>query len=382
MNIDSKMFSFDILNRRTFRLFAWYWPGLLVATWLLLLFVAYLKGVLMEIPPELRIGITGETTQDIPGFFQDPFYTIFQFFWLPFVWLCIYSIIILPKNINNLWIHKVIGHKEAKNEVGVFQKIESLIKSFNKSINRNWPWIIGIVIGIVSMGNQVFIQAKRIIMMDIIYWWDWRICKLIYIVRLLMVGFDMILASVITIKLAQAVWFVRKLSKEFDFIPLPFHPDKAGGFSPIGKQCLSFIYPLLVIGLTLATSFLFHKEVIYLLVNTLIVFIYAASVVFTFFYPLMEIHFKLDKFKKELLGRLSVELNSLISHLSSVVRSQNAAIDTELYYRLERTQQYYNIIERLPRWPFDTEQGSKLLSVILIPIVFILLQIILERFVF
>ena len=381
MPATSQQFSISVIGRRAFICVVFVWPSLLVLTWLFLLLLSYINGVLNEIPLELRQGITGAVPGDVPGFLQDPYYTIFQFFWLPFIWLLVRSFRLLPITICTLWDQKIISHEMATDELVLNNLVGQAVTEFNQKMLKFWPWILGTLVGIGSMSNQVLIQVNRIECMDTMHWWDWRISSSIYIVRLLMVGLDMALATVIVIKGLQVIVFVRKFLAEFKFLPQPFHPDGVGGLASISKLCLSFIFPIMVAVIVLATSFMFHREQIYWITNLVISFIYVPVIIFVFFYPLEVLHSKLKNFRAAWLNCISLEINHVLLELNVAIKSQSNTSSSQLYSNLDSLNRYYQTVEKLPVWPFDLTGISKLLGAILLPVITVALGKIIEHFI-
>jgi len=302
-----------------------------------------------------------------PGFVQDYFYTIFQFFWLPFAWLSVRAFYLVPKTLSNLWEQNAIGHENAPDALTLNILIERYITEINQKMSKIWPWNVGILVGLVAMVYQVLvIQMGRIQdndMMYMMYWWDWRISKDIYIARLLMVGLDFALLTMIVIKGGQSIKCIRTFSTKFKLIPQVLHPDKAGGLASVGRLCFSFAFPLLLGAILLLSSFLFHKETEYLFINLLVLLVHVFVAILTFFYPLNTIHSNMKNFKESTLNRISLKINKIISELDETVESRS---DTSSHHdNLENLNRYYQTVEKTPVWPFDIKTFSQFIGTVL-----------------
>lgn len=338
------------------------WPISLVVTWILLLFLAQKTGVYHEIPTELRQEISGQAL----GFIQDPFYTIFQFFWIPFIFTMIYAYRFVPKLVFYFVELNAAQTKNVKTGVIIPDGLENIVNKFQRNLMSKWQWYFAVGIAIVAVLLQIYTQFIRIENMHIIYWWDWRFNKTIYLVRLIMVGVDLFFAAIIVYRAACSIIFIERFLGFIQLSPRPHHPDGACGLSIVGNTCVAFTIPLLVIGITLTSSFFLHEETSYLITNLLTLVAYIVSVIFIFYFPLIKVHSVLRKDKEEGLDGISMEINETLVNLEILLKDASNDPEPELR-RLGNLQKYYKIIQKMPVWPYDTNALSRFISSILIP---------------
>ena len=346
------------------------WPVLLVVTWILLLFLAQKVGVYHEIPTELRQGISGQTL----GFIQDPFYTIFQFFWIPFVVTMIYAYRFVPRLVLHFVELNAAQTKKIRTGVVIPPGLENMINKFQQNLISKWQWHFAIGVAIVAVSLQIYTQFIRIENMHIIYWWDWRLNKTIYLVRLTMVGVDLFFGAIIVYRAAHSIIFIERFLGFIQLSPRPLHPDGAGGLSIVGNTCVAFTIPLLVIGITLTSSFFLHEEISYLITNLLALIGYIIFVFFIFYFPLIKVHRVLRKNKKEGLDGISMEINETLTNLEMLLKDVSNDPESE-FRRLDHLQKYYKTIQEMPVWPYDTNTLSRFMSSIIIPTLMFIVSI-------
>jgi hypothetical protein len=232
---------------------------------------------------------------------------------------------------------------------------------------------------IFAVVMQISTQLARINVMEIMYWWDWRISKPIFIIRLIMVGLDVYLAVIIVYRGAIGIVFTKKFFGLIKLTPRPLHPDKAGGLGIIGKVCLSFTWPLLVIGIILASSFFFHEEATYFIVNTLVLVVYIISITFVFFFPLSSVHKIMKKSKEEWLDKISLRIRSVLNKIEEGLE-ENRDNPLRSFNELDLLRKHYEVVESMPVWPYDFKTISRFFSTILIPIIMFVIEIIINSF--
>ena len=338
------------------------WPISLVLTWILLLFLAQKTGVYHEIPTELRQGISGQTL----GFIQNPFYTIFQFFWIPFVLTMIYAYSFVPRLVFHFVELNATQTKKVSTGVVIPHGLENIISKFQRNLTSKWQWYFAVGFAIVAVLLQIHTQFIRIENMHIIHWWDWRLNKTIYIVRLIMVAVDSFFATIILYRAAYSIIFIERFLGFIQLSPRSHHPDGASGLSIVGNTCVAFTIPLLVIGITLTSSFFLHEETSYLITNLLTLMAYIVSVIFIFYFPLIKVHSVLRKNKEEGLDGISMEINETLANLEILLKDASNDPEPE-FRRLGNLQKYYKTIQEMPVWPYDTNALSRFISSILIP---------------
>ena len=362
-----------VMSRRIEIWSAIVWPLLLVLTWCSLLLLAVNFGVFREIPAELREGISRTDPKAVPGFLQDPFYTIWQFFWIPLVFTIIYAFRKVPYTIN----YFLSLSKKDPEAVRIPEAFDHLLQWFKNKLGSYWQWILAAVGGSAAMLMQINTQLSRFRSMDIMYWWDWRISKTIFMIRLIMVGVDIFFAIFILYRSVWCIVFIRRFLNLVKLKPRPLHPDKAGGFAIIGRLCFSFTTPLLVIGMVIATSYLFHEEATYFILNTSALLLYILSAIFVFFFPLSSVHKTMKAAKEEWLDRISLQIHRTLIKIDKIPGNDYREFEDE-FAKADCLQNYYDTIHSMPIWPYDFRTISKFFTSIMIPTLVFLVQIVIE----
>ena len=151
---------------------------------------------------------------------------------------------------------------------------------------------------------------------------------------------------------------------------LPFHPDRCGGLSPIGRLGLRNQYGLTMFGVNIVL--LVAISLIYLRVPSYLYGLIVAAIVaylllgpLVFLGPLLPFRAGMLRTKCELMGevaqRLRVELQRLRSQLKD---GEITKQDEELIDRLRKVGA---VIGELPVWPFDAGTLRKFLGAYVVP---------------
>lgn len=375
MTINADPLRVEFVDRRLGACLTHFWPGLLFMTWILLLFLAQKRGVFLNIPEHFRVGILRSDPKSVPGFIQDPFYTIFQFFWIPFVLLAVYA---LHK------VHRMVEHFIGRSDCSQMDLtgkngLATFLKRTQRNVEFRWQWALAAAAAMSAILLQIYTQLSRIRIMEIMYWWDWRISRPIFIIRLIMVGLDVFLAVIIVYRGAISIAFTKKFLALLQLTPRPLHPDKAGGLGIIGRVCLSFTWPLLVVGIVLASSFFFHEEASYFIINTIMLGIYIVSISFIFFFPLSSVHKIMKKSKEEWLDKISLRIRSVLNKIEEGLE-ENRDNSLRSFNELDLLRKHYDIVDSMPVWPYDLKTISRFFSTILIPTLMFIVEVVINMF--
>ncbi|NJD77985.1 MAG: hypothetical protein FIB08_12980 [Candidatus Methanoperedens sp.] len=343
------------------------WIISLIVTWIFLLVFSLKTGVFYDIPVELRFGLTRTYPDGGYGFIQDPFFSIFQIF-LIFFAFSIYKVSnLVPEMVCKFVDLANKQSQELKKYVVIPPDLNNIVNQFQEKIGAKWHWYAALGFGIFIMLVQITIQINRIENMNLIYWWDWRISKPMFIIRLFMIGLDFFFGLIIAIRIVYTFEFNIKFLSVVQFTPQPLHPDGAGGLSIIGKTGMAFTIPLTIVGILIATSFLLHEEKMYSFINISSILILTVFAFFVFFYPLYTAHKAMKKSKKELLDSISKEINNALIQIEIMLKdSSNKHMN--IYNRLYNLKYYYEIVNNMPVWPYDIKTLSSFITTFLIPL--------------
>jgi hypothetical protein len=372
-NYDAKNLTMIGDNLRTW--LAIIWPLLLLITWVLIIILALETNVFHYIPETFRVGIKRLEAAAVPGLVQDPFYTIWQFFWIPAIFVTLKAFRSLPIMVNHFIDQNYLRSTGTNTGVEIKNELENIIDPFKEILYSKWQWLFAIILGLLAMGLQINTQISRIQEMNIMYWWDWRINKVIYIVRFIMVGLDMFFAGILVYRWLLSVRFIKTFLDFVTLTPRPLQPDNAAGLSIIGKVCFNFTLPVVVGGMVLSMSFILHEETSYKILNFSTLAIITLCLFFVFFFPLIKVHKKMKKVKKQWLREISLEFYSVMSRLESNFCDKNFNMEP-LFKRMEHLTHYEQIIKKMPSWPFNTKTLSHFLSTASLPLLMLVIEFI------
>lgn len=171
---------------------------------------------------------------------------------------------------------------------------------------------------------------------------------------------------------------VGSLGKRFQLTPQLGHPDRAGGFSPLGNLCLWNALVVSVAGVYLGAWILFGPvspyrsaalEYLPLYYRLLAIPIVVAAI--SFFLPMWNVHRVMVAGRAGVLtelDRLGKSINDLSRKLLAEVDEMDPATSEELGKRLERMQRVYDQSRHVSVWPFNTGILMRFLGVQLVPV--------------
>lgn len=152
--------------------------------------------------------------------------------------------------------------------------------------------------------------------------------------------------------------FLADVVKRAEIRMFPFHPDKCGGLSPVGRLGLRNQYTLTVLGLNIAILALMSIRVLNPTVSlyTLLIAATAAYVILgpvVFVGPLLPFRNGMLRARNEWARDVASVLRVEVDNLRTKVRTGRfTSADAEA---LERLQKLGGVIDELPVWPFDSK---------------------------
>lgn len=157
---------------------------------------------------------------------------------------------------------------------------------------------------------------------------------------------------------------------------VPLSPDKAGGLRPIGELGLTFNLIIVLPMFYIAINVLWWGLEPMILLQFPV---YVAFLSLVFFIPLSGSHTIMKRSKEEMLEQITTEFNQLyfkvygkgrIGELSKAGKKQLRQLEM-----LDRLSKSYEIVDRMPVWPFDLTIIRNFLLTILIPFIFVLIEV-------
>ncbi len=188
------------------------WPLLLLCTWFFGLAESSRTKTLAFVAPSHLLGAQPITVGEIMPFSRDWFFHIFQFVWLPFtaIGLLLFSKFEqLPEQLPRVWRRAPEDIESLNAMMAAMQPtfmpnldgiagLGGLLRSLVTS--DLFALLLAVIASSAFVANQVRIQHQRRKAHINFYWWDIRVSKPEWIVRLSMVGLDAFLGAILLVK--------------------------------------------------------------------------------------------------------------------------------------------------------------------------------------
>jgi hypothetical protein len=178
------------------------------------------------------------------------------------------------------------------------------------------------------------------------------------------------------------VKWLRRLFRRFEARPKPLHPDKVGGFSPLGRFALIMgnvigLYGLTIVVITLDVQYNLSASPWDLMTQPMLiaVFILVLIVAPTAFMALMgATHSAMKRFRDGLLLEICGQFEAALADVSASV-GVDASTQKECVERLEALQAMHTVASQLPVWPLRGSGIVRFLTVVSSPALLGLLQV-------
>jgi hypothetical protein len=292
------------------------WPILLILTWFFALMVSRQSESFDFINPSNYWNPNSVQFGEVKPFKKDWFFHIFQFFWIPFLAICF----VLLAKVDPVSMTIIQMWDTSANDVSAQVFLESWNHSQHESIGLALPasdmvrnlllndisvLALGFVTGLLGALNQIRIQFKRYSTGVDMYWWDWRINKIEYIVRLFMVFLDLFLAIVVLCKVFALIFLSFDVMSNHILQVKFFHPDGVGGFEALSAVFRDTLWLVFVFGFFVMASLYLHKNLEEYRMSDL--FLVAAYVVLVLIamLPLISLEFRLNEAQDAVFSRFN-----------------------------------------------------------------------------
>jgi hypothetical protein len=285
------------------------WPFLLFATWVFALAESRRTRTFHFMSPEHLIANKSIIRGKITSFRDDWFFHIFQFVWLPtllIAWFLFAEYQALPGVLPQIW-------KSTPQRVSTLQ---DFLQSLGPAFWPNCPDAVGFLrkariilasdaIGLalasaaaaVSIYRQIYIQRERIRLAKSLYWWDWRVDRPEYVVRLLMIGFISFLAIILLVKVAVISLAASELVGRDTLAVSYFASDGTGGLKFLVGIFRDLLWVVFLFGLYVIVSIYSHWNLAeYRVTDSLLFAIYIAALALMAV-PLFALELRLDEAK-------------------------------------------------------------------------------------
>lgn len=261
----------------------------------------------------------------VESFTHDKYYHIFQFIWLPFSITMLFILHTFSRLYNDITeiidSAFLISHIQKINEI-IHGKLLASSSFRDYIMNEQLIIFVSVLVAISSIINQIRIQKSRIKSGFDLYWWDFRIDKRAYVVRLIMVGVDGFFALYLFLKLITVSIVL------YDIIGL--HELKVNLFSYSeygGQEAIVKIYWLIAIFIFIFGIFsfigsYFHKGLKeYRLLDTLYFILYAVISIGLIIMPMNNVYKNIETQKKQLIIQLNKELKDIPTNKDELKKS-------------------------------------------------------------
>lgn len=163
----------------------------------------------------------------------------------------------------------------------------------------------------------------------------------------------------------------------------PLHPDKCGGLAPLGALSRTLIYWIILIGIIVALNVWNNYYVLNRHfddpLQLSIIFGYLVMAYIIFFLPMHAAHKPMKKAKEEELTLI----HHYISKINKAVKKdfeESNDIDNNAVENFNNAKHIYDITSEMPVYPYNLKTVVAFISSILIPILFSILQRIIDSF--
>jgi hypothetical protein len=164
-------------------------------------------------------------------------------------------------------------------------------------------------------------------------------------------------------------FLLRRLTEEATINVRPLHPDHAGGLAPVASLGLHYQLIVAVIGIHVGTFLIcLHlvDEPLSAVIRLPILAAYVVLAPIAFAVPLWPFRHAMMKAKTSSLSKLSSAFDLAFNNtLSQIPDGDRLEANTE---RLLQIRRLYDIVAKLPVWPFDTSSLRKFAGVFLTPL--------------
>ncbi len=161
----------------------------------------------------------------------------------------------------------------------------------------------------------------------------------------------------------------------------PLHPDKCGGLAPLGALSRTLIYWIILIGVVVALNVYNNYYVLGRHfddpIQQSIILGYFVMAYVTFFLPMHAAHKPMKKAKEEELGLIHKYISRVNQELKKDFEDDKS-IDNEALENFNNAKLMYDITIEMPVYPYNLKTIAAFISSILIPILFSILQKIID----
>ncbi len=280
--------------------------------------------------------------------------------------ILIIAVLLLTKNLFDK-VDDVFSSLPKKQIFKNLNNYKKFLENFKKEFNNKYIFLFCLLI----IPNLTF-ALGQIETPTTGNWFDKDLFRLSWIHWFAGIYFSWVGLSLLTWKIFIIVKYIRLLG-QFGFNVQIMHPDRCGGFKPIGDLCLMIDMFIFAVGVASAS-------IIYFLgLNNqpqllLYVLVYICASFFLFFYPIMGIHNAMQNYKTEIMNKISIKLENHLTLYEQTIKDGN--IDKKALKKIQDIREINREVAKIPVWPFDSETLWKFASTTSIPVIAVILKVI------
>lgn len=295
--------------------------------------------------------------------------TIFYFFWMPTG---------IQRTLGKLWNNHIIVPNEP--DTRSENSFISFVGQFDGSYSH-WFWALVSAIGVLLYMFIIVIPDHRTYVSwsttgNLVFWFTEFHWLVVFYVIMLMVG-----------RMALVLYWFNRLFKEFRVDVKVFHPDNAGGLSPMSEFSVRMGYLITVYGFSAVFSMFVATfartgqfsgiTFSYMVLFTIGLYIVLAPVLF--FAPLGAAHSAMKQARDELILKIANQFEEEQSQLEAMLEYDADKLDLSIR-KLEQLQKLHKMAASFPVWPFNMTNLVRFFSTTLSPIIIGLIPTIIELF--
>jgi hypothetical protein len=168
-------------------------------------------------------------------------------------------------------------------------------------------------------------------------------------------------------------WYVRKMTKSFDFVIIPNHPDMCGGLKFLGNFCLGMAFPILICGTLLGIYSIeayFSKNIkFYSVISSVGLVLLVLPLAFMVLYStLWDIHLKMVNEAKKAEENFTLLISELKSEMQSSLKEHEWEDAKSVKEKIDLVQVVNPDDMKYPTWPFDRSILLKFWTPQIVPI--------------
>lgn len=218
------------------------------------------------------------------------------------------------------------------------------------------PCLLFIIVILSSIGCilQLLKQNKFRKSKNYVYWWDIRISKKIFRIRLICLFFNMLTVILVAATIFKLILIISVVALKCDISPIFFHPDGMGGLGNIGTAALTIAFTCIIISGCGLVALIDHRGqgATHLIgdVALLLMFLFALWVLTV---PLWKIDKKLDRKYSRIISETGkIAQNSFREFNQQVENKTQENVDKWLRENSEQFQ-ILQLVMKEPRYPVD-----------------------------